>query len=116
MKTRIWLALGALAAATFFASSAYLTLKGSVIVSDETGQVSSAVATNGSDEQLLYMLADGIFVGIQRVEGVLEVRCKDGSRRPVAYITSAVQMRVRVSGTVPCGTVASREWIGFPWK
>ena len=115
MKTGVWV-IGGLAATsiTSIALVAYVTLNGSLIVSDSTGQIISVVATNSADEQHFHQFGRTFF-GIQSVEGVVEVRCGNGARKPITYITRGYQVRATASGKNPCSTTSARVWIGFPW-
>lgn len=83
--------------------SAYLWFAGSVIVVDETGGVESAfVITGDGREQPLHQLWAGYFYTIPRLEGTIEVRCRDGSRHDQGYVTGHMHSKIRVVGATPC--------------
>lgn len=87
---------------------AWLWLQGSVVVIDDTGQVASAVVTDGGDpatELRLYRLWNGHFYGIPGFEGVIEVRCRNGARKQWGYVNRHMHTRVRVVGQAPCQQV-----------
>ena len=78
-----------------------ITVAGSVVVRDRTGEVTSAVVTNDREEQPLYRLPGGVFVGIPQLEGVVEISCGDGSRHQQGYVTGHMHTWVKVEGR--CG-------------
>lgn len=82
--------------------AAFFWLAGSMVVIDETGDVEMAVAGNGSPEQALHRLWGGYFYAIPRVEGTIEVRCRNGVRKQVGYVTRHMHTTVKVIGTKPC--------------
>jgi len=75
---------------------------GLMVVRDSTGQVVGATATNDIDVQPLYSMPGGVFIGFPQLEGVIEIRCKDGSRRQNWYITRSYPTWVTVTGVHPC--------------
>ena len=81
--------------------SGWLWVSGSVMVFDDTGDVVEAVATDDRSEQRLYRLPGGTFYAMPRVEGEIEVRCRDGSKHRAGYVTRHFHTWVRVE--VPCG-------------
>lgn len=84
-------------------TAAYFWLVGSVVVVDETHGVQSAVVTNnGGDEQRLRRLWSGYFYAIPSVEGAIEVRCSNGVRKQIGYVTGHLHTKVRVVGKAPC--------------
>lgn len=90
------------------AVAAWLWLQGSTVVIDDTGQVVSAVITDGGDpaiEARLYRLWNGHFYGIPGFEGVIELRCRNGARRQWGYVTPHMHTIVRVVGQTPCQQV-----------
>jgi hypothetical protein len=87
------------------ALAALVWLEGSVVVIDHTGQVGSAVITDGGTpptEARLHRLWNGYFYGIPGFEGVIEVRCREGERRQWGYVNSHIHTTVRVVGQRPC--------------
>lgn len=86
-------------------SCAYVGVSGSVIVHDRTGDVASAVLTNDHVERPLRRLPGGTFVGIPDFDGVVEVRCRDGSKDRSGYVTGGLHTSVRVVGSAPCRLV-----------
>lgn len=103
MRRKAW--FGVALAAFSFVGCAYLTLSGSAIVHDETGEVASAVLRNDQWERTLHPLPGGTFFGIPDFDGVIEVRCRDGSKAQAGYVTSGLHTSVRVIGSTPCRLV-----------
>ena len=85
-----------------FAGAWYISVVRLVIVHDETGEVVSAVVTNDRSEQALWRLPFGLFVAVPGMEGIVEVRCRNGARTRWGYVTSYMDTSVRVVGEVPC--------------
>ena len=83
----------------------YLWHAGSAVVVDETGHVESAAITDGRKEQRLRRLWRGYFVAIPEIEGTIEVRCSDGARKKMGYVTAHIHTKVQVSGKTPCAEV-----------
>jgi hypothetical protein len=78
-------------------------LAGSAVVVDETGGVTSAVVTDDSGtEQPLHRLWNGYFYAIPKMEGTIEVRCRNGARKQAGYVTGHVHTKIRVVGHKPC--------------
>jgi hypothetical protein len=101
-------ALGFMIAASVIVPLAfgYVWLVGSAVVIDETGGVSSAVATDGhGTEQRLHRLWNGFFYAIPNVEGTIEVRCRNGVRKQMGYVTVGMHTKIRVMGDAPCSRV-----------
>lgn len=89
--------------AALMIAAAYVWLAGSAVVVDETGGVQSAIVTNnGGSEQRLHRLWSGYFYAIPSVEGAIEVRCTNGARKQVGYVTGYLHTKVRVTGKQPC--------------
>lgn len=87
-------------------AAAFLWLAGSAVVIDETGDVVEAVITDSNGrEQSLYRLWNGRFYAIPRMEGTIEVRCRNGRRKQWGYVTGHFHTTVRVVGPVPCERV-----------
>lgn len=81
----------------------YLWIAGSAVVVDETGGVESAFITTGDGrEQPLYRLWTGYFYAIPQLEGTIEVRCRDGTRKSWGYVTGHMHTKIRVVGDTPC--------------
>jgi hypothetical protein len=95
-----WLIVSSLFAALAFA---YLRIAGSAVVVDETGEVASAAIVNGlGHRQPLYRLWPGYFYAIPKLEGEIEIRCHDGSRRSGGYVTDYQDAKLRVTNSKPC--------------
>ena len=79
-------------------------LAGSAVVVDETNGVESAYITtsSGGSEQPLHKLWSGYFYAIPQLEGTIEVRCRDGTRKGWGYVTGHVNTKIRVVGDAPC--------------
>ena len=78
-------------------------LAGSAVVVDETNGVESAYITTGNGwEQPLLQLWSGYFYAIPELEGTIEVRCRDGTRKSWGYVTSYMDTKIRVVGDTPC--------------
>ena len=75
-----------------------LSLAGSAVVRDRSGQVASAVVTDGLRTQPLWRLPGGLFVAIPRIEGTIEVRCRDGTSHQQGYVTGHMHTWVVVEG------------------
>jgi len=83
----------------------YLWYAGSAVVIDETGHVESAVVTDGRSEQPLRRLWRGYFFAIPEIEGTIEVRCSNGARKKMGYVTGHIHTKIKVSGKIPCADV-----------
>lgn len=92
-----------IAGCTLIIASACAWLAGSAVVVDETSGVQSAIVTNNSgNEQRLHRLWNGYFYAIPSVEGTIEVRCSNGARKQIGYVTGHMHTKVRVTGKQPC--------------
>ena len=91
-----------LGTASLLSGGIYLWVAGSAVVVDDTGHVESAVVTNGRSEQPLRRLWSGYFIAIPDIEGTIEVRCHNGARKQMGYVTRHMDTKIRVSGTKPC--------------
>ena len=81
----------------------YVRIAGSAVVIDETDGVKSAfIVTGDGREQQLYELRSGYFYAIPRLEGTIEVRCRNGQRKQFGYVTGYQNARIRVVGDTPC--------------
>jgi hypothetical protein len=88
----------------------YLWLAGSAVVVDETGGVESAYVVAGPGlEQPLHQIWTGYFYAIPRLEGLIEVRCRDGTRKSWGYVTSHVHTKLRVVGETPCARLVEER-------
>lgn len=94
MKLLPWvfcgLVVGSAWLAVFFA--------GSIVVHDRTGQVVRAAAVNERQAQGLYRLPGGVFVGVPKLTGEVEITCWDGARRRGLYVTEHLHSRGRTQG------------------
>jgi len=98
-----WLAYLVVGTAILLLPWACISMAGSAVVVDETEGVESAyVVTGGGEEQQLHRLWSGYFYAIPRLEGTIEVRCRDGSRKKWGYVTDFVHTKIRVVGQTPC--------------
>lgn len=84
-------------------AAAFLWIAGSAVVVDETDGVTSAVViTSGGTEQPLRQLWSGYFYAVPRIEGTIEIRCHNGVRRQIGYVTGHMHTKIRVVGAAPC--------------
>ncbi len=67
-----------------------------VVVRDPDGQVARAAFVNDHDEQVLWDLPGGLFVGIPGIEGLVEITCRDGRRHRWGYVTGGMGGSFRV--------------------
>lgn len=67
-----------------------------VVVRDPDGQVTRAAFVNEQEEQLLWDLPGGLFVGIPGLEGSVEIVCSDGRRHRWGYVTGWMDGSYRV--------------------
>jgi hypothetical protein len=88
-----------------FGGLVYVGLSGSAIVYDDTGKVVSVVVTNDRWERPLLRLPGGIFFGIPRFDGTIEVRCRNGSKTQIGYVTPGLHTSARAVGSAPCRAV-----------
>lgn len=89
---------------------AYIWLAGSAVIVDETHGVESAfIVTSDGREQSLHRLWSGYFYAIPRVEGTIEVRCRDGSRKSWGYVTGYMHTKIRVIGDTPCARLVEAD-------
>jgi hypothetical protein len=85
---------------------AYIELAGSAVVVDETGGVESAfIVTGDGREQRLHRLWAGYFYAIPKLEGTIEVRCRDGTRKSWGYVMGSLHTKIRVVGDTPCARI-----------
>ena len=105
MRRLAW--VGTAIAGLGLAGLLYVVIFGSAVVHDDTGEVASAVVTNGREEQALLRLPGGLFFAVPRLEGTIEVRCRNGERARWGYVTGHLHTSVRVSGPTPTGTRTS---------
>lgn len=101
-----WAWIGIFMMVVAIAASAYVGFFGSAIVHDDTGGVASAVVTNDQGEQRLMRLPGGVFFAVPAMEGVIEVRCRNGRKAQAGYVTGHLHTSVRVVGDIPCERVA----------
>jgi hypothetical protein len=84
----------------------FLWLAGSAVVVDQTGGVTAAVVVDGGGtEQPLHRLWRGHFFAIPDMKGVIEVRCSNGVRKQIGYVTEHMHTKVKVIGRKPCERV-----------
>lgn len=95
-----WLGAGAVAAA--FAGALYLQVAGSAIVHDDENAVVAAVVTNDIVQRRLVRLPGGLFYVIPGFDGIIEVRCRDGSRARAGYVTGGLHTSVTLVSASPC--------------
>ena len=85
MKMRYWVGITVIVAVTAFAA---FKLAGSVVVIDPAQQVASArVVTSDGRGQPLYRLPGNRFYTVPRLEGEVEVRCRNGATVRAGYVT-----------------------------
>ena len=107
MRRLAWIGLGI--AGLGLAGIFYVGIFGSAVVHDDTGEVTSAVVTNGREEQALLRLPGGLFFAVPRLEGTIEVRCRNGAKGSWGYVTGYTHTAVRVSGSPPCTPIAEER-------
>lgn len=101
MKRTLWAAVGL--TVLVILGRAYVWFAGSVTVHDETGSVTAAVITNGELEYPLNRLPGGTFFRVMpRFDGLIEVRCRNGSTHRDTYVTHHSETTVRVVDDAPC--------------
>lgn len=87
---------------------AVLWLAGSAVVLDRTGKVDSAfVTTSDGRQQSLARLPGRLFYAIPKLEGAIELHCRDGSREQWGYVTAHIHTWVKVVPGPGCGTLIS---------
>lgn len=98
-----WTAIGG--ACALLVTYLVFELLGSVIVTDQTGQVVSAtiIGSNGAT-QAMYRLPWGNFVAIPRIEGDVAIRCRDESVGRGGYVTPHMHARLEVKPGKTCST------------
>ena len=94
-RAALWLACGGAVVALIWLG---LALAGTVAVTDHTGEVEAAFVTDDRDSQRLIRLPGGLFVDVPQMEGLVEIRCRDGSRHRQGYVTTNWHTRVKVEG------------------
>jgi hypothetical protein len=104
-----WLALFGAGAVIALLGGAYISLAGSAVVVDETDGVESAFIVNGEQEQPLHELWSGYFYAIPEMEGSIEVRCRDGTRKSWGYVGAHIHEKLWVIGETPCAQVVERR-------
>ncbi len=78
---------------------------GLTVVRDTSGEVVSAVLTNGGAwKQPMAHLPFGVFVGIADSDGEILVHCRGGGRSQFGYVTPGIFSRETVHG---CGAGSS---------
>jgi hypothetical protein len=84
----------------------YVAVAGSAEVIDQTSGVVSAVITNseGTQQPLRHLWA-GHFYAIPRMEGTIEIRCRNGLRKQWGYVTSNEHTKIKVVGGTPCARI-----------
>ncbi|HTU12793.1 MAG TPA: hypothetical protein VMG08_18025 [Allosphingosinicella sp.] len=97
--------LGAAAIAMLLAGLLFWIL-GSAIVIDRNGQVvAAAIVTSGGEVQALHRLPGGLFYAMPGLEGTIELRCRDGSRRQWGYVTAYAHTWLSVEPGAGCGRI-----------
>ncbi|HYD13933.1 MAG TPA: hypothetical protein VEC11_13875 [Allosphingosinicella sp.] len=87
----------------------YVSLMGSAVVVDRKGQVlSAAIVTSDGRTQALLDLPGGYFFAIPRIEGTIELRCRDGLRPQWGYVTGHMHTRLDVEPGTGCGRIVER--------
>ncbi len=85
---------------------AFVAIQGVVKVNDYSGQVIAARVSNvWGAYQPLHEIFDGTWVTIPRLEGSIEVRCRDGSERNMGYVTQHMSTSVEVPKGGNCADV-----------
>lgn len=100
MKTRYWVGATVLVAVAVVAA---LELAGSVLVLDPGQNVESArVVTSDGRTQPLYSLPGNRFYTVPKLEGDVEVRCRNGSTVRGGYVTPHMETRLEVKSSSGC--------------
>lgn len=73
------------------------------------GAVAAQVVTSDGREQKLHRLPGGRFAGIPVLEGIVEVRCRDGSIDAADYVTPGRHTRVVVERGPPGRACQARD-------
>lgn len=73
-----------------------LAVLGTVWIRDPSGQVVRAILTNDREEQALWRLPGGRFAAIPRLEGEVEIICRDGRRDRGGYVSEYFDTSLRV--------------------
>lgn len=82
---------------------AVLYLAGSIVVVDREQQVASArVITSDGRAQPLYSLPGSVFYTVPRLEGEVEVHCRNGSTARWGYVTPNLHTRLEVQPGSDC--------------
>jgi hypothetical protein len=103
MKTRYWFGITVLVAVVVAAG---LKLAGSVLVLDPERKVEFArVVTSDGRAQSLYSLPGNRFYTVPKLEGEVEVRCRNGSTGRGGYVTPHTEMRLEVKSGPECRLV-----------
>jgi hypothetical protein len=81
-----------------------LWIQGAAVVVDRSKNVVTAVLTTSSGTiQPLAQLPGRVFFAIPQIEGTIEVRCNDGSRAQMGYVTRHNHSWFRLDPGVRCG-------------
>jgi len=85
---------------------ASIWVSGSVVVLDETAGVQQAWLTNqsGFEQRLTGPWGDRFF-GIPKLEGEIELRCRDGAVLRAGYVGPGLHTWIKVLGPSPCQDV-----------
>jgi hypothetical protein len=100
MRARYWVGATVFIAVAVVAA---LKLAGSVLVLDPERNVESArVVTSDGRAQPLYSLPGNRFYTVPKLEGEIEVRCRDGSTVRGGYVTPHMETRLEVKSGSEC--------------
>ena len=100
MKPYYWMGFIVVA---LFAATLGLELAGSVVVVDPERRIVSARLIGGGRSQPLHALPGNRFYGISKLEGAVEVRCRNGSTDVGGYVTPHLDTRLKMTLGAECG-------------
>lgn len=101
MKKRYW--VGNAVALVVVVMVVGLNLAGSVLVLDPERQIESArIVTSDGRSQPLYMLPGNRFYSVPKLEGTVEVRCRNGSTHLAGYVTPHLDTRLEMKSNSEC--------------
>jgi hypothetical protein len=97
------LLISAITAVVAFIVYVAFQFAGSVVVLDPERQVASARIIAGNDRtQPLHRLPFNVFYAQPRLEGEVEIRCRNDTTSRVGYVTPHLHVRFEVKPDFPC--------------
>lgn len=73
-----------------------------LVVLDRTSGIFTVSVISARQRQSLTSLGGGIFVTIPKIEGAIEVRCRNGSTKVFGYVTKGTRSWVEITPDVAC--------------